>query len=311
MKILIKGTAGFIGYHLVKRLLNQKKNTIIGLDNINSYYDVTLKEDRLKECGISKTEKENEFKWNTEYKSKKYKNYSFYRINLQDKEPLFNVIEKYKPEFICHLAAQAGVRYSLSHPEAYIETNIYGFLNILEACKTYHCKHLIYASSSSVYGLNKKIPLSVSDNVDHPISLYAASKKSNELMAHVYSHLYNIPTTGLRFFTVYGPWGRPDMALFKFVKSIYEDKPIDVYNNGNMKRDFTYIDDIVTGIEKIIQFIPAFTSNYNFEYPDPATSSAPYRVYNIGNGSPVNLMDFVKTIEKIVGKEAKKNFIGM
>ena len=245
MKILVTGAAGFIGFHLSKLLLDQGFN-VIGLDNINDYYDPDLKFDRLKILGISK-EKANEY--NVICKKNEFR---FIRLNLEDKENLLKLFLNEKIDIVCNLAAQAGVRYSLSNPDTYIQSNIVGFLNILECCRHYEIKHLIYASSSSVYGLNKKVPFSVSDNVDNPISLYAATKKSNELMAHTYSHLFNIPTTGLRFFTVYGPWGRPDMALFLFTKAIIEDESIDVYNYGKMQRDFTYIDDIVNGIYKII-----------------------------------------------------------
>ena len=286
MKILVTGAAGFIGFHLSKLLLDQGFN-VIGLDNINDYYDPDLKFDRLKILGISK-EKAN--KYNDICKKNEFK---FIRLNLEDKENLLKLFLNEKIDIVCNLAAQAGVRYSLSNPDTYIQSNIVGFLNILECCRHYEIKHLIYASSSSVYGLNKKIPFSVSDNVDNPISLYAATKKSNELMAHTYSHLFNIPTTGLRFFTVYGPWGRPDMALFLFTKAIIEDESIDVYNYGKMQRDFTYIDDIVNGIYKIIN----------------SEKRKKYNIYNIGNNNTVELMDFITCIEKKLGKTAKKNML--
>ena len=286
MKILVTGAAGFIGFHLSKLLLDQGFN-VIGLDNINDYYDPDLKFDRLKILGISK-EKAN--KYNVICKKNEFR---FIRLNLEDKENLLKLFLNEKIDIVCNLAAQAGVRYSLSNPDTYIHSNIVGFLNILECCRHYEIKHLIYASSSSVYGLNKKVPFSVSDNVDNPISLYAATKKSNELMAHTYSHLFNIPTTGLRFFTVYGPWGRPDMALFLFTKAIIEDQSIDVYNYGKMQRDFTYIDDIVNGIYKIIN----------------GEKRKKYNIYNIGNNNTVELMDFITCIEKKLGKTAKKNML--
>ena len=303
MKILITGGAGFIGYHLAKRLID-RGDEVIGLDNINDYYDVNLKYGRLKESGIEKETIE----YNKLVESNKYPNYKFIKLNLEDKENLFKLFKEEKFDKVCHLAAQAGVRYSLTNPYAYIDSNIVGHMNILEAVRYYDVKALSYASSSSVYGLNKKQPFSTNDNVDHPISLYAATKKSNELMSHTYSYLYNIPTTGLRFFTVYGPWGRPDMALFKFVKNILEDKPIDVYNYGNMQRDFTYIDDIVEGVVRVIDNPPTGNPNWDGK---PSESIAPYKVYNIGNGSPVKLMDFIEAIEEILGKKAKKNLLPM
>ncbi|NPA63971.1 MAG: NAD-dependent epimerase [Epsilonproteobacteria bacterium] len=304
MKIAVTGTAGFIGFHLAKRLL-ERGDEVIGIDNINDYYDTAVKYGRLKELGFE----EKEFSFGTLYESKKYPNHIFYRIDLEDKEALEKIFKKHRPQRVCHLAAQAGVRYSLTNPDAYIQSNIVGFANILEACRHHEVEHLAYASSSSVYGLNERMPFSVEDNVDHPISLYAASKKSNELMAHTYSHLYNIPTTGLRFFTVYGPWGRPDMALFKFTKAILEDRPIEVYNYGKMKRDFTYIDDIVEGVVRVIDNPPETDGCWNARRPNPASSKAPYRIYNIGNGSPVELMEFIHAIEKALGKEAKKNLL--
>ena len=287
-KILITGSAGFIGYNLSKYLLKQN-NIIIGIDNMNTYYDVSLKENRLKQIND--------------------KNFIFYKLNLEDREELYSVFEDEKPEIVINLAAQAGVRYSLENPHAYIDSNIVGFMNVLEACRHNNVKHLIYASSSSVYGANTSLPFSTSDNIDHPLSLYAATKKSNELMAHTYSSLYGIPTTGLRFFTVYGPWGRPDMALFKFTKNIIEGIPIDVYNNGEMMRDFTYIDDIVESISRLVKQPAEINNNWSGDNPDPSSSYAPYKVYNIGNNNPVNLMDFIEAIENKLGKKAIKNFM--
>ncbi len=304
MKILVTGTAGFIGFHLAKRLLD-RGDEVIGIDNINDYYDIRVKYGRLKELGF----REETFDFGKKYVSETFPNHTFYRIDLADKEAVESIFASEKPNRICHLAAQAGVRYSLTNPDAYIHSNIVAFMNILEACRHHETEHLAYASSSSVYGLNERMPFSVEDNVDHPISLYAASKKSNELMAHTYSHLYNIPTTGLRFFTVYGPWGRPDMALFLFTKAILEDRPIDVFNYGKMKRDFTYIDDIVKGVVRVIDHPPTPDECWSGRRPNPASSKAPYRVYNIGNGSPVELMDFIHAIEKALGKEAKKNLL--
>ncbi|HXK91020.1 MAG TPA: NAD-dependent epimerase, partial [Bacteroidales bacterium] len=275
------------------------------IDNINNYYDVNLKYARLAETGIDK----DAVSWNKRIISNKYPNYNFIRMNLEDKESIQNLILNEQFDNICHLAAQAGVRYSLENPYAYIDSNIVGFLNILEAARDSNIKHLVYASSSSVYGGNTKMPLSTADSVDHPISLYAATKKSNELMAHVYSHLFNIPTTGLRFFTVYGPWGRPDMALFLFTKSIFENKPIQVFNYGNMTRDFTFIDDIIEGVVKVIDKPAKPTMDAN---PDPSSSNiAPYKVYNIGNSSPVKLLDYIEAIENELGKKAIKEFLPM
>lgn len=301
-KYFVTGAAGFIGFHLIERLLKDEECEIVGLDNINDYYDVNLKYARLKESGIPKEK----IDYNTFVVSEKNKRYRFIRLNLEDKKNILQLFESEKIDFVIHLAAQAGVRYSLINPESYIQSNIVGFLNILEGCKQEKIKHLVYASSSSVYGLNTKAPFSTSDNVDHPVSLYAATKKANELMAHTYSYLYNVPTTGLRFFTVYGPWGRPDMALFKFTKAILNGDPIDVYNNGNMIRDFTYIDDIIEGICKVINHIPRPKETMD---NDPSTSIAPYKIYNIGNSSPVALMDFISAIEKELGKTARKNYL--
>jgi UDP-glucuronate 4-epimerase len=302
IKYLVTGSAGFIGFHLIERLLKDEECEIVGLDNINDYYDVNLKYARLRESGIPKEK----IDYNTFVVSEKNKRYRFIRLNLEDKKNILQLFESEKFDFVIHLAAQAGVRYSLINPESYIQSNIVGFLNILEGCKQEKIRHLVYASSSSVYGLNTKAPFSTSDNVDHPVSLYAATKKANELKAHTYSYLYNVPTTGLRFFTVYGPWGRPDMALFKFTKAILNDEPINVYNNGNMIRDFTYIDDIVEGTCKVINHIPRPKETMD---NDPSTSIAPYKIYNIGNSSPVALMDFIRAIEKELGKTARKNYL--
>jgi len=304
MKILVTGAAGFIGHHLVKKLL-EKGFKVVGLDNINDYYDVNLKYDRLADCGINREESE---KWHQPVQSNTHDGYRFIRMNLEDREEILSLFEKEQFEKVVNLAAQAGVRYSLENPYAYIDSNVVGFINILEGCRHQNVKHLVYASSSSVYGNNTKMPLSTSDSVDHPISLYAATKKANELMAHTYSHLYDIPTTGLRFFTVYGPWGRPDMALFLFTKAIINNEPIKVFNHGNMVRDFTYVDDITEGVLNVMEDIP--TSAGKEGKPDVSTSNtAPYQVYNIGNSSPVNLMDFITAIEKSLKKEAKKNFM--
>lgn len=301
MKVLITGTAGFVGFHLTKRLV-EEGNDVLGLDNINNYYDPALKYARLSELGIKK---EN-ISYSNITVSDKYKNLRFIKLNLEDKQSMMDLFKHENIEYILHMAAQAGVRYSLENPYAYIESNISGFLNILEGCRNNKVRHLIYASSSSVYGLNQTMPFSVSHNVDHPVSLYAATKKSNELMAHTYSYLYKIPVTGLRFFTVYGPWGRPDMAYYSFTKKIKNGEQIEIFNNGNMKRDFTYIDDIVEGIVKLIDYIPSSDTNWVGTKPDPASSICQYRLYNIGNNKPVDLMEFVSIIEKLVGKEANK-----
>ncbi|WP_292662572.1 NAD-dependent epimerase, partial [Nitratifractor sp.] len=288
MKILVTGTAGFIGFHLAKRLL-ERGDEVVGLDNINDYYDVRVKYGRLRETGI---EGDETIEYAKPIKSQKYGNYTFTKLNLEDRAAIEELFEKERFDAVCNLAAQAGVRYSLTNPHAYVDSNIVGFVNLLEACRHTDVGHLAYASSSSVYGLNETMPFSVHDNVDHPISLYAASKKSNELMAHTYSHLYNLPTTGLRFFTVYGPWGRPDMALFLFTKAILEGRPIDVYNYGEMQRDFTYIDDIVEGLVRVIDRPPKGNPDWSGKHPDPGSSKAPYKIYNIGNNHPVKLMDF-------------------
>jgi len=305
-KILITGTAGFIGFHLVQKLIHFDYQ-IIGLDNINSYYDVNLKYKRLEECGILHSD----IQYNKLIQSQKFPNYKFIKLNLEDKENIDKLFENEQIDKVCNLAAQAGVRYSLENPYAYIQSNIVGFLNVLEASKRNKIKHFVYASSSSVYGLNTQMPFSVHHNVDHPISLYAASKKSNELIAHSYSYLFKMPTTGLRFFTVYGPWGRPDMALFIFTKSILEGQKIDIYNNGEMYRDFTYIDDIVEGVKRVIEQNASPNLNWHSNYPDPATSPAPYQIYNIGNNNTVNLMDFIHEIESQLGKKAIKNYMPM
>ncbi len=305
MKILVTGTAGFIGFHLAKRLA-ERGDEVFGLDSINDYYDVRLKYARLKEAGIA----EEDIGYGKYVESSKYNNYQFVQLRLEDRGNLFNLLRAQQFDAVCNLAAQAGVRYSLENPYAYIDSNIVGFLNILEGCRQYHVDNLCFASSSSVYGLNKKVPFSAKDNVDHPVSLYAATKKADELMAHTYSHLYGIRATGLRFFTVYGPWGRPDMAYYKFVKAAFEDKPIEVYNNGEMQRDFTYIDDIVEGVVRIIDK-PAEPSSDFATNPSPDRSSAPYRIYNIGNNHPIRLLDFISIIETILNKRIEKHFLPM
>jgi UDP-glucuronate 4-epimerase len=287
--VLVTGCAGFIGFHLSRKLFS-KGYHVVGIDNINDYYDVNLKKSRL---SLLKDDA----------------NFHFESIDLTDKKGIDDLFSRYKFRYVVNLAAQAGVRYSIVNPYAYLESNLHGFLNILEACRHHHAEHLIYASSSSVYGANRTMPFSVHHNVDHPLSLYAASKKSNELMAHTYSSLYNLPTTGLRFFTVYGPYGRPDMALFIFTKAILEGKSIDVYNNGKMKRDFTYVDDIVESISRLVPQVAKPNPAWSGEQPDPATSFAPYRVFNIGNNSPVELMHFVELIEKKLGRQAVKNLL--
>jgi UDP-glucuronate 4-epimerase len=304
MKYLVTGTAGFIGFHVAKQLL-ERGEEVVGLDIINDYYDINLKYARLAHMGIQR----DQVKKGEMVQSDTFEGYRFIQLDLSVKEPLLDLFAQEKFDVVIHLAAQAGVRYSLSHPEVYIESNIVAYLNILEACRFHPVKHLVYASSSSVYGSNEKMPFSTSDSVDHPISLYAASKKSNELMAHTYSHLFNIPTTGLRFFTVYGPWGRPDMALFLFTEAILKDEPIQVFNYGNMKRDFTYIDDIVKGVIKVADRPASPNAEFDPQNPDPGSSRAPYKVYNIGNSSPVLLMDYIHAVEKGLGKEAKMNML--
>jgi UDP-glucuronate 4-epimerase len=291
MKILITGVAGFIGFHLSQKLLKEGYQ-VIGIDNLNDYYDPGLKKDRLKIL-------------------EKYNSFTFHKVDLKDKAEVDNIFETYKPTHVVNLAAQAGVRYSIENPYAYVDSNLIGFMNILEACRNYPVKHLIYASSSSVYGGNKVAPFSTNHNVDHPVSLYAATKKSNELMAHTYSHLYGIPTTGLRFFTVYGPWGRPDMAYFSFTRDIIVGKPIKVFNHGKMERDFTYIDDIIEGILRLIDKIPEANKAWDETVDDISTSFAPYKIYNIGNNQPVSLMRFINILEEKIGKVAEKIYMDM
>lgn len=289
MRILVTGTAGFIGSTLAIRLL-ERGDEVIGVDNVNDYYDPSLKEARLDRLKV-------------------YEKFTEVRISLEDKPAMDKVFEDYKPNKVVNLAAQAGVRYSLENPQAYIDANIVGFTNILEGCRHHKVEHLVYASSSSVYGANESMPFSVHDNVDHPVSLYAASKKANELMAHTYSHLFDVPTTGLRFFTVYGPWGRPDMALFMFTKNIIEGKPIDVFNYGKHQRDFTYIDDIVEGVIRTLDHTAQPNPDWSGKNPDSATSKAPYKIYNIGSNNPCELLRYIEIIEDCVGKKAIKNML--
>ncbi len=291
MKILITGAAGFIGFHLSKKLLDES-HQVIGIDNFNDYYEPRLKESRLDILN-------------------KFDNFIFHKVDLKNKDEVDSIFTTYRPSHVINLAAQAGVRYSIENPYAYVDSNLIGFMNILEACRKYPVEHLLYASSSSVYGGNKVVPFSTNHNVDHPVSLYAATKKSNELMAHTYSHLYGIPTTGLRFFTVYGPWGRPDMAYFSFTKDILEGKPIKVFNHGKMERDFTYIDDIVEGIVKLIDKAPIANKEWDESKDDLSTSFAPYKIYNIGNNNPVTLMRFINSLESALGKEAEKVYMDM
>jgi UDP-glucuronate 4-epimerase len=289
--VLVTGAAGFIGYHLSKRLL-ENGCKVTGIDNLNSYYDVGLKKARLE-------------------KLKLFKAFSFFKEDISNKERMEKIFANTKFDVVVNLAAQAGVRYSLKNPHAYIDANIVGFVNVLECCRHNKIEHLVFASSSSVYGANTKMPFSVHHNVDHPVSLYAASKKANELMAHTYSHLYGLSCTGLRFFTVYGPWGRPDMALFLFAKAILEEKPIKVFNHGRMQRDFTYIDDIIEGVVRVMGRFPEPNPNWNGDHPDPGTSYAGYKIYNIGNNQPVELMEFIAVIEKTLGNAAKKEFLDL
>ena len=304
MKVLITGTAGFIGFHLANKLI-ARGDEVVGLDCINDYYDPNVKYGRLDYAGID----QKDIKYNKLTQSSKKANYRFIKLQLEDKDNLDNLFELEQFDSVCNLAAQAGVRYSIENPMAYIDANIIGFINILESCRNNGVKNLSYASSSSVYGLNESYPFSTSDNVDHPMSLYAATKKSNELMAHTYSHLYGISTTGLRFFTVYGPWGRPDMALFLFTKAALEERSIDVFNHCEMLRDFTYVDDIVEGVTRIIDNPAQPNPEWSGKQPDPSTSSSPYKIYNIGNNDPVKLMDFIEAIENSLGKKIQKNMM--
>ena len=288
MRVLVTGAAGFIGFHVAARLL-ARGDAVLGLDNLNAYYDVGLKHARLarlsREAG-----------------------FSFHTLDLTDRTGMADLFARHRPERVIHLAAQAGVRHSLTDPHAYVESNLVGFLNVIEGCRATRTAHLVYASSSAVYGANTTLPFSVHHNVDHPVSLYAASKKANELMAHTYSHLYDLPTTGLRFFTVYGPWGRPDMALFVFTRAILAGEPIAVFNNGRMRRDFTYIDDIVEGVVRVLDSVARPNPDWSGQAPDPGSSSAPYRLYNIGNNQPVELLDFIAVLEECLGRPAKKDF---
>ena len=289
MHVLVTGVAGFIGFHVARRLL-ERGDTVVGIDNVNTYYDVRLKQARLALLSG-------------------HEGFSFLQLNLADRDGMTEVLSRQRPQRVVHLAAQAGVRHSLTHPHAYIESNLVGFLHILEGCRSTQVEHLVYASTSSVYGANTKMPFSVHDNVDHPVSLYAASKKANELMAHTYSHLYGLPTTGLRFFTVYGPWGRPDMALFLFTRAILAGEPIDVFNYGKMRRDFTYIDDIVEGLVRVLDTLPQPNPAWSGLAPDPGTSKAPYRIYNIGNNQPVELLHFIEVLETCLGRKAEKRLL--
>ena len=291
MKILVTGVAGFVGFHLSKKLLDESYQ-VIGIDNLNSYYEPSLKQSRLEIL-------------------RKYNNFNFQKVDLKNKAAIDNIFETHQPTHVINLAAQAGVRYSIENPHAYVDSNLIGFMNILEACRNYPVEHLLYASSSSVYGGNKVAPFSTNHNVDHPVSLYAATKKSNELMAHTYSHLYGIPTTGLRFFTVYGPYGRPDMAYFSFTKDILAGNPIKVFNHGKMERDFTYIDDIVEGIVKLIEKAPVANKDWDESKDELSSSFAPYKIYNIGNNNPVPLMRFISALESALGKEAEKVYMDM
>jgi UDP-glucuronate 4-epimerase len=289
--ILVTGAAGFIGYHVARRLLENGK-AVVGLDNLNAYYDPKLKDARLAELA-------------------KFKGFEFVRLDLADRAEMARLFTKRRFPHVVHLAAQAGVRHSLVDPHAYIDSNIVGFTNILEGCRHHGCKHLLYASSSSVYGSNTKMPFSIHENVDHPLSLYGASKKANELMAHSYAHLFKMPTTGLRFFTVYGPWGRPDMAMWIFAKAIEAGEPIRLFNHGNMKRDFTYVDDVVESIVRLVDRAPLGNPNYSGDAPDPGSSAAPWRVYNIGNNNPVELLEVVRLLEEKIGKKAIRELVPM
>lgn len=287
--VLVTGAAGFIGFHLCKYLL-ERGEKVTGIDNLSDYYDVSLKQARLAQLETQK-------------------NFQFCKLDVADRSAIAQLFAEFQPDRVVHLAAQAGVRYSLKNPQAYVDSNLVGFVNILEGCRHCNVKHLVFASSSSVYGANTKMPFSPHDNVNHPVSLYGATKKANELMAHAYSHLYGLPTTGLRFFTVYGPWGRPDMAAFLFAKAILAGQPIDVFNNGKMKRDFTYIDDIIIGVARVLEKIPAANPAWSADAPDPASSYAPYRIYNIGNNQPVELLHFIEVLEQCLGVKAQKNLL--
>ncbi len=291
MNYLLTGTAGFIGYHVAEKLLKRKKK-VFGLDNLNNYYDINLKKERLKLL-------------------KKYKNFKFFKADISNSTLIKNIFKRIKPDIVINLAAQAGVRYSLKNPHAYVETNVKGFLNILEECKNNNVKHLVYASTSSVYGANESLPHKETNKVDHPLSLYAATKRSNELMAHCYSHLYNLPTTGLRFFTVYGPFGRPDMALYLFIEAYYKKKKINIFNKGRMFRDFTFVEDIADGVLKVLNKKPKINKNFNHFKPITSNSSAPYQIFNIGNGKKIHLMKFINILEKKLGHKIKKNFMPM
>jgi len=306
MKILVTGAAGFIGSAVCWRLLD-KGDVVVGLDNVNHYYDPGLKYGRLARLGIAR----DDVAWYKFARSSNFENFEFIRMNLEDRQAMQMLFANGGFDVVVNLGAQAGVRYSITNPDVYIESNVDGFINVLEGCRHNKVKHLVYASSSSVYGLNGKVPFSEHDGIAHPVSLYAATKKSNELMAHAYSKLYNLPTTGLRFFTVYGPWGRPDMSPFLFIDAILHDRAIKVFNNGDMLRDFTYIDDIVEGVARVIDVMPEGNPEWDETHPDPATSPAPYRVYNIGNQQPTRLMDYIACIEKSIGREAKKEFLPM
>ena len=306
MKILVTGAAGFIGFHVVRCLL-ERGDDVVGLDNINDYYDVNLKYARLAETGINKESIE----YGKLVRGKRYPLYRFIKLNLEDREELPKLFERERFERVVNLAAQAGVRYSIENPWIYVDSNITGFVNILECCRYLGVRHLVYASSSSVYGLNANVPFKEDSGIAHPVSLYAATKKSNELMAHVYSHLYGLPTTGLRFFTVYGPWGRPDMSPHLFTRAIMEGQTMKVFNHGDMLRDFTYVDDIVEGVIRVVDRVAVPDEDWNAEIPNPATSSAAYRVYNIGNSTPVKLMNFIHALEESCGKEAVKEYLPM
>lgn len=306
MKILITGAAGFIGYHLAKCLL-ERGDEVVGLDNINDYYDVNLKYARLADSGIY----QDGLEYGKMVCSQLFQNYQFIKLDMTDDAQLRKLFQTCHFDVVCNLAAQAGVRYSITHPKAYVDANLVGFVNLLECCRAHSISHLVYASSSSVYGLHEEMPFSTAHSADHPVSLYAATKRSNELMAHAYSHLFQLPTTGLRFFTVYGPWGRPDMALFLFTKAILEDKQIDIYNNGLMKRDFTYIDDIVDGLERVIDSPATGNVAWDATHPDPGSSAAPYQLFNIGRGESVNLMEFITEIEGKLGCKATRNYMPM